>query len=285
MYEDEDGARGGLGNNAHARAPPATSSPPAGTATHLLLQLLLILLLRAHLLLHLPVHLLRFPFVGPDGFKRRGSAPGGSTPGVTSASGAPTGSGSSREPGGFGERGRRVKAPRGPPEGGRGPTPRTDPLENMLRMLGCRPELRVTLELAGDPVGTTARSALAAWDALPCTSHSPQAASSPLPDPPSPEQGKETPKPHPEGLCYPPHGEPPRSRSVLNRGGRFPAAFYAAAKAEPLLLLSPLDLLLLALRARGMGVEEEEEAAASSISIALSSSPSGPARSESSSLP
>lgn len=87
-----------------------------------------------------------------------------------------------------------MKAPRGPPKGGGGPTPRTDPLENMLRMLGCRPELRVTRELAGDPVGTRATSALAAWDAPPCTFHSP------LPDPPSPEQGKETPKPHPEGL-------------------------------------------------------------------------------------
>lgn len=54
------------------RFSPAKS--PTATGTHLLLRLLFLLLHAQHLLLHLPVHLFRFPLGGP-------AKPGGSTRG------------------------------------------------------------------------------------------------------------------------------------------------------------------------------------------------------------
>ena len=79
------------------------------------------------------------------------------------------------------------------------PCHRTDPLENMLRMVGCRPELRVTRELAGDSVRKTTKDCVNDGDPLPFPSRNiPPWATAPLSlHPIIPEQGKEIPKPFP----------------------------------------------------------------------------------------
>lgn len=99
---------------------------------------------------------------------------------------------------GFGMRERRVTLP-------------TDPLESRLRMDGCRPELRVTRELAGDSAGRAPRPP---WV--------PEASPEGIPAP-DPDGNRQTPRPrdpktlpkgvppfHPNGNCHTPKQENPK---------------------------------------------------------------------------